>query len=149
VTAKSRAGQDDAISALGNGLILAAAGSNVNLRAILHSIVAIEQGSFHRAANVIGTNQSVVSRRIRAVEDELGVSLFERDRAGVRPTAAGKIAIINVQHTTVEAPANHGLNVGDMVALSPSHPCTTLDKWRLIFEVDESYNVVGAMETFF
>jgi len=69
---KPRAGLDDAISALGNGLT--AAGSNINLRAILHSIVALEQGSFHRAANVIGTNQSVVSRRIRALEDEFGVS---------------------------------------------------------------------------
>ena len=87
---KSRAGLDDAISTLGNGLLLAVAGSKINVHAILHSIVALEQRSFHRAANVIGIDQSVVSRRIRALEDELGVSLFERDRAGVRPTAAGK-----------------------------------------------------------
>jgi DNA-binding transcriptional LysR family regulator len=90
VAAKSRAGLDDAISTLGNGLILAVAGSKINLHAILHSIVALEQRSFHRAANVIGIDQSVVSRRIRALEDELGVSLFERDRTGVRPTTAGK-----------------------------------------------------------
>ncbi|CDX19936.1 hypothetical protein MPL3356_300186 [Mesorhizobium plurifarium] len=57
--------------------------------------------------------------------------------------------MINDQHTTVKVPVGHGLKVGDMVALSPSHPCTTFDKWRLIYEIDENYNVVGAVETFF
>jgi D-serine dehydratase len=62
---------------------------------------------------------------------------------------AYETAIINDQHTTITAPVGHGLRVGDMVALSPSHPCTTFDKWRLIYEIDDSYNVVGAIETFF
>ena len=34
--------------------------------------------------------QSAVSRRIQALEDELGVSLFERQSNGVRPTIAGR-----------------------------------------------------------
>ncbi|MEP9355705.1 LysR family transcriptional regulator [Xanthobacter sp. KR7-65] len=89
MTDKSRARLDEAISVLGNGFF-AAAGSKINLHAVLHAIVALEQRSFHRAADVIGIDQSVVSRRIRALEDELGVSLFERGRAGVRPTRAGK-----------------------------------------------------------
>jgi len=33
--------------------------------------------------------QSAVSRRIQALEDDLGVSLFERQSNGVRPTIAG------------------------------------------------------------
>jgi D-serine dehydratase len=41
------------------------------------------------------------------------------------------------------------LKVGDIVALSPSHPFTTFDKWRLIWEIDDNYNVVGTIETFF
>jgi DNA-binding transcriptional LysR family regulator len=86
---KARAGIDDAISSLGGGLIFAIAGSKINLHAILQSIVVLEQRSFHRAASIIGTDQSVVSRRVRKLEDELGVSLFERHRTGVRPTAAG------------------------------------------------------------
>ena len=81
---------DDAHSNLENAIAPAALRSKINLRAIWHLIVVSEQRSFHRAANVIGTDQSVVSRRIRALEDELGVSLFERDRAGVRLTTAGK-----------------------------------------------------------
>lgn len=34
--------------------------------------------------------QSAVSRRVQALEDELGVSLFERQSNGVRPTVAGR-----------------------------------------------------------
>ena len=64
--------------------------SNIELRSIWHSIVAAEHFSFHKAASHLGLDQSVVSRRIRALEDQLGVSLFERSRAGVRLTGAGK-----------------------------------------------------------
>jgi len=39
---------------------------------------------------VLGVQQSAVSRRIHALEDELGVSLFERISSGVRLTVAGQ-----------------------------------------------------------
>lgn len=64
--------------------------SKINLESLWNSIVASEQRSFHRAAKIIGTDQSVVSRKVRALEDELGVSLFERSCVGVRPTRAGE-----------------------------------------------------------
>ena len=38
---------------------------------------------------MLGIRQSAVSRHVRALEDHLGVSLFERDRTGVRVTNAG------------------------------------------------------------
>jgi len=41
------------------------------------------------------------------------------------------------------------LRVGDMVALSISHPCTTFDKWRILFLVDDDYQITSAIETFF
>jgi D-serine dehydratase len=41
------------------------------------------------------------------------------------------------------------LNVGDAVTFGISHPCTALDKWRAIVEIDEFDNVVGAIETYF
>jgi D-serine dehydratase len=41
------------------------------------------------------------------------------------------------------------LRVGDMLAFGISHPCTTFDKWKLISLVDEDYNIVGAVMTFF
>ena len=46
-------------------------------------------------------------------------------------------------------PADSPLQVGDMVALGISHPCTTFDKWQLIYLVDDAYNVTGAIRTFF
>ena len=49
-----------------------------------------EHLSFTRAAKVLGIRQSTVSRRMRALEDQLGVSLFERDITGVRLTEAGR-----------------------------------------------------------
>jgi DNA-binding transcriptional LysR family regulator len=57
---------------------------------VRYAIVVGGQPSFHRAAAVLGTDQSVVSRKIRGLEDQLGVSLFERNRTGVRLTHAGK-----------------------------------------------------------
>lgn len=48
-----------------------------------------EMGSFRKACGHLGTSQSAVSRRIRKLEDELGVSLFERSTSGVRLTVAG------------------------------------------------------------
>jgi DNA-binding transcriptional LysR family regulator len=45
--------------------------------------------SFQRAATALGVRQSTVSRGVRQLEEELGVSLFERHRAHVRVTNAG------------------------------------------------------------
>jgi D-serine dehydratase len=53
------------------------------------------------------------------------------------------------QHAYVDAPADSPLAVGDMVAFGISHPCTTFDKWRTIFVVDDSWTVVDAIETNF
>jgi len=51
-------------------------------------LLVADHASFSRAARVLGVRQSAVSRRIQALEDELGVSLFERQLNGVRPTIA-------------------------------------------------------------
>ena len=47
-------------------------------------------GSFRGAAQILGVEPSAVSRRIRALEDCLGASLFERRRSGVSATNAGR-----------------------------------------------------------
>jgi DNA-binding transcriptional LysR family regulator len=61
----------------------------IDLVSIAQAIVAVECLSFRLAAKVLEVRQSVLSRRVRALEDALGVSLFERHRTGVRVTAAG------------------------------------------------------------
>jgi DNA-binding transcriptional LysR family regulator len=57
----------------------------------LEAFVAVADASgFRRAATHTHVRQSVLSRRVRELEEELGVSLFERHRAGVRLTHAGQ-----------------------------------------------------------
>ncbi len=57
----------------------------------LRFLVAVyETGTFSRASECLGTVQSNVSARIRALEDALGGALFERHYRGVVPTAKGQ-----------------------------------------------------------
>ena len=56
---------------------------------------------------------------------------------------------INDQHTFFRVPANTELRVGDVVGLGISHPCTTFDKWKLLYIVDETYDVVEGILTYF
>jgi len=53
-------------------------------------IAAAENGSFRRAAMTLRVQQSSVSRAIQQLEDDLGVSLFERQSTGSRLTDAGR-----------------------------------------------------------
>lgn len=52
-------------------------------------LVVAQADSFSAAARRLGVRQSTVSRQIRDLEDEVGVSLFERGGSGIRPTDAG------------------------------------------------------------
>ncbi|MDH3580115.1 MAG: LysR substrate-binding domain-containing protein [Hyphomicrobiales bacterium] len=61
----------------------------------LSTLVAFETafrlGSFTRAADELALSQASISRRVRELEDDLGVSLFERRRYDVTPTEEGEI----------------------------------------------------------
>jgi DNA-binding transcriptional LysR family regulator len=54
---------------------------------VLREVVA--RASFSAAADALSYSQSAVSQAIATLEGELGAPLIERDRRGVRPTAAG------------------------------------------------------------
>lgn len=61
---------------------------------------------------------------------------------------------LNDQHAFVAPDVlEHQLRVGDRVLLGVSHTCTTLDRWREVFEVSGPPKpdslVIGAMRTFF
>lgn len=66
------------------------AGLPFDMRSLRFVLAAAEQLSFSAAAAALDTRVSTVSRRIRDLEDELGVALFERNNAGVRLTNAGE-----------------------------------------------------------
>jgi D-serine dehydratase len=80
-------------------------------------------------------------------------SPLTRFRAGrdAAPIAAGdwKIVAVNDQHAHMTLPPSDDVAVGDMVALGVSHPCTTFDRWRLMYVVDDDYRVVSAIQTCF
>jgi LysR family tcuABC transcriptional regulator len=62
---------------------------DIALRQIRAVIAVCEEGSFTRAAARENATQSGISQHVAAVERTLGVTLFERSAAGVRPTPAG------------------------------------------------------------
>lgn len=60
---------------------------------------AVETGSFSNAAQSLGIKPSTISRRIVRLEDELGVTVFERGSFGIRLTAAGRDLMVSVRRT--------------------------------------------------
>lgn len=60
-----------------------------------------------------------------------------------------RVVGLNDQHALFDLPASSPLQVGDMIASGISHPCTTFDRWQLLPVVDDDYNVVEAVRTFF
>ena len=70
--------------------------------------------------------------------------------AGIQPIGPGHVVTgLNDQHCHLALPVDSPLAVGDMVAFGISHPCTTFDKWQTICVIDDDYNVVSAIRTFF
>jgi D-serine dehydratase len=66
-----------------------------------------------------------------------------------RADTLGTVVALNDQHAHIEVPGDAPFHVGDMLSFGVSHPCTTFDRWQLLYEVDEDYNVIGAVRTFF
>ena len=55
------------------------------------------------------------------------------------------VTAFNDHHAFVDVPPGIELAVGDLVGSRIVHPCTELDKWRLLPLVDETYVVVDAI----
>lgn len=69
----------------------------MELRHLRYVLAAADYGSFRCAARVIGIQESALSRRIRDLEDEIGVSLFIRHHSGVHLTQAGERFVYRVR----------------------------------------------------
>jgi D-serine dehydratase len=59
----------------------------------------------------------------------------------------GKIEKLNDQHGFMRS--SDQFVVADLIGLGISHPCTTFDKWQLILLVNDNYDVVDCIHTFF
>jgi len=56
---------------------------------------------------------------------------------------------LNDQHAMVRRPAASPLRVGDLIGFGVSHPCTTFDRWPLLYVIDEGGTVLEGVRTFF
>ena len=65
-------------------------GSRIPLASLIQTLAVAEYLNFRHAANALGVAQSSVSARVKALEEELGILLFERHARGVRLTEAGR-----------------------------------------------------------
>ena len=63
---------------------------SIELRSFEQALLVLDVGSFRKAAALQGVQPSAVSRRIRILEDAIGVGLFQRQKHGAEPTAAGR-----------------------------------------------------------
>jgi DNA-binding transcriptional LysR family regulator len=68
-----------------------------DIAALRSALMVREHLGFRRASEVLGVNPSVLSRRVLALEDALGVSLFQRSSGGARPTGAGERFLTEVE----------------------------------------------------
>lgn len=89
-------------------------GTRIPLFSLVQTLAVAEYLNFRHAANALGVSQSSVSARIKRLEEELGILLFERHARGVRLTEAGRHFVERV--TTGIDHLDHAVRTAGMVA---------------------------------
>lgn len=101
----------------------------------------------------------VWSRVVSQPED--GLALLDAGRRDVPfdidlpvpQSVAGEITALNDQHAFLRLADDATADVGDVVRLGLSHPCTAFDKWRVVAVIDDpdasDPRVIGAVATCF
>lgn len=89
-------------------------GSRIPLMSLIQTLAVAEYLNFRHAANAMGISQSSVSARVKALEEDLGILLFERHARGVRLTEAGRHFIERVA-TGIDQ-LDHAVRTAGMVA---------------------------------
>lgn len=94
-------------------------------------------------------------KRDFAYDEGMPVPLYAIDESGRRlPLAGAAVTKLSDQHGFVRIAPESPLTVGDIVVFGLSHPCTMLDKWRLVPVADSvddpmAAHVVDLIETWF
>lgn len=82
--------------------------SSIDLRLLRYFVVVAEEGHLTKAAQRIGIQQPPLSQQIRALEKELGVTLFRRMPRGMELTESGHALLVDARiildqvNTTIE-----------------------------------------------
>jgi DNA-binding transcriptional LysR family regulator len=72
----------------------------MNLADLQYLTASADAGNFARAAKAHGLHPSTISRRIGRLEDELGLTLFERGSFGIRLTGGGRSVMVHVRRAS-------------------------------------------------
>jgi DNA-binding transcriptional LysR family regulator len=75
----------------------------MELRHLKSFLAVAELLSFHQAAQAVHLSQPALSAQIQALEEDLGVRLFERDRRSVRLTTTGEAFLEHARATLAQA----------------------------------------------
>lgn len=123
--------------------------SAINLPQLRCAVVAADEGSFRRAAEVLLVRQSTLSRGIRQLEDLIGIAIFDRSSGGVTATPSGRHflrrarsildqidSLITTAHRTSLGEAGP-LSIGFYTSLSAGNLRATLLDFRLRFPTVE------------
>ncbi|WP_234825928.1 LysR family transcriptional regulator [Sinorhizobium meliloti] len=69
----------------------------MDLRHLRYVVAAARNGSFSAAGHELNVRQPIISKRIRELEDELGVFLFDRATSGARLTPTGEEFVVGAR----------------------------------------------------
>jgi DNA-binding transcriptional LysR family regulator len=89
-------------------------GSRIPLASLIQTLAVAEYLNFRHAANALGVSLSSVSARVKTLEEDLGILLFERHARGVRLTEAGRRFIEHVAAGVDEL--DHAVKTAGMAA---------------------------------
>lgn len=97
----------------------------MDLKQLQYFVVCAQTGSFSDAAKVLYSTQPSVSKVVKALEDALGMQLFERLPRGIRLTVQGQKVYryacrITNEIDALENMAPHGMTKWIRVSLNPS-----------------------------
>jgi DNA-binding transcriptional LysR family regulator len=80
---------------------------SLTLRGLQQFLVLSEEKHFSRAALKLHLTQSALSRGIQALEEDLGLSLLDRDPAGLRLTQPGEMVLAHARRILAETAELH------------------------------------------